>query len=406
MRTDHGPRRAIICVLAAASITLAACGADTAVVAGDDTCATDAPVTDAFPVKVEPSYSTRWSVEYHDSYAVLTVPDSEHPDRGDLNYVLVRCGAPAPELIGDLVDAQVFTVPVQRTAINHNNGVAMLDQLGVLSTTVGMSIAQLDLAGEPYMDGILAEANDPVAIAESGDEVLYEATLGVEPDILIMAGYGTGYNSVTDAAERGLPAVMVSNRIEPEPLGSAEWMKFLSVFYGTEQVANDRFTEIEAAYEQAAASVARKLPSDFSAAYLCIEPDNGCEFVYAHGVKSFNGTILDTLGVTNPFAEGNDAPNGEGFDYEATLGLAADVDFIVDYELPDAVTATLDADSRFDEFAAFANGNYITYVPENYAFCRFNLYVQVDIPITDFAIGMAPDLFPGETGRCFAPPAS
>jgi len=389
---------------AGASPTRAAASPTTAA-SGDLDCVPRGTADDAFPDKVEPEYSTQWSIEYHGTYAVLTVPDSEYPDRGDLNYVLVPCGVDAPELTGDLADAAQFTVPVQRTAINHNNGVAMLDQLGVISTVGGMSTSQLDLAGDPYMDGLLAEANDPVSIAESGDEVLYEATLGVEPDIVIMAGYGTGYNSVNDATERGLPAVMVSNRIERAPLASAEWMKFLSVFYGVEQLANDRFTEIEAAYDEAASTVAGTLPADFSAAYLCIEPDNGCEFVYAHGTSSFNGTILDTLGVTNPFAEGNDAPNGHNFDYEATLGRAADIDFIIDYELPEAVTATLEADPRFQELAAFAEGNYITYVPENYAFCRFNLYVQVDIPITDFAIGMAPELFPGETGRCFAPPA-
>lgn len=378
---------------------------DTTAAPSEGECVPQGTAEDAFPVKVEPAYSRHWSIEYHGTYAVLTVPDSEYPDRGNLNYVLVPCGVEAPALTGDLAEAAQFTVPVQRTAINHNNGVAMLDQLGVISSVVGMSTSQLDLAGDPYMDGLLAEANDPVSIAESGDEVLFEATLGVEPDILIMAGYGSGYNSVNDATERGLPAVMVSNRIEPEPLASAEWMKFLSVFYGVEQLANDRFAEIEAAYDDAAATVAGALPSGFSAAYLCIEPDNGCEFVYAHGANSFNGKILDTLGVTNPFAEGNDAPNGQDFDYEATLGVAADIDFIVDYELPDAVTATLEADPRFQELAAFAEGNYVTYVPENYAFCRFNLYVQVDIPISDFAIGMAPELFPGETGRCFAPPA-
>lgn len=421
-------RRAILGSLTAAAIAFAACGSDddssssdvttadpdssTGITAaeaglGPDGCVSNFdPGADYFPDKVEPTHSTLWTAEYHGSYAVLTVPDSENPGEADLHYVLVRCGAPEPQLTGDLADAQRFTVPVKRTATNHNNAVAMLDQLDVLPTVVGLSRSILDLAGDTYMDEVLAKAGHPTAIAESVDEVDYEATLGVEADILIMAGYGPSYQNVTGALARGLPAVMVSNRIEPEPLASAEWLKFLSVFYGREKVANDRFAEIESAYYKAASAVEGKLPAGFSAAYMCIEPDNGCAFVYAHGPKSFNGKILDTLGVTNPFADGNDAPNGREFDFEDALDRAANVDFIIDYELPDAVTATLEADSRFDSFEAFKHGNYITYVPENYAFCRFNLYVQVDIAITDFAIGMAPDLFPGQTGRCFAKPAS
>jgi iron complex transport system substrate-binding protein len=371
--------------------------------AGDDGCITDFDASaDYFPDKVEATHSTLWSVTYDTSYVVLSVPDSEFPDRPDLQYVLVKCGAPEPDLTGDLAGAQVFTVPVKRTVENHNNALAMLEQLGVLGTVVGMSDGQLSLAGDPYVDSIIDAADDPVNIGD-GDAPEFEATLGLEPDLVVEAGYGPGYTNVSDTVGRGLPAVMVSNRVEPTPLGSAEWIKFLSVFYGKEQVANQRFSEIEAAYDQAVDTVSGKLPAGYQAAYLCIEPDNGCEFMYAHGDQSLNGKILQTLGATNPFGAGNDAANGQEFDYEDALGRAADADFFIDYELPAKIEPVLSSDSRFQNFKPFKEGNYIAYVPDNYAFCRFNLYVQVDILITDFAIGMAPDLFPGQTGRCFAP---
>jgi iron complex transport system substrate-binding protein len=358
---------------------------------------------DAFPHKVEPSHSELWSIEYRGTYAVLSVPDTEFPDQPDLSYILVPCGAEQPDLSGDLADAQVFEVPVSRTVTNHNNGLAMLDAIGAVPTVVGMSDSQLGLAGDPYVSGLIEAADDPQNVGE-GDGVEFEVTLGLEPDIVVMAGYGPGYTNVSDTVARGLPAVMVANRLEPTALGSAEWMKFLSVFYGTEAAANDRFAGIQSAYDEAVSTVEGQLPEGYSAAYLCIEPDNGCEFMYAHGANSLNGKILETLGATNVFAEGNTAANGQNFDYEAALGLAADADFFVDYELPEAVEATLASDDRFRQFAPFAEGNYITYVEDNYAFCRFNLYVQVDILVTDYAIGMAPDLFPGRTGTCFAKP--
>ena len=97
-------------------------------------------------------------------------------------------------------------------------------------------------------------------------------------------------------------------------------MKFLAPFYGVEATANARFAEIEDAYDTAVTTVEGQLPDGFSAGYLCIEPDNGCEFMYAHGADSLNGQILETLGATNPFAEGNDAANGQTFDYEYALG--------------------------------------------------------------------------------------
>jgi iron complex transport system substrate-binding protein len=397
----------------AAALLLAGCGtgADSSSPApggppaggGDQCIESFDPSTDYFPDKVEPTHSTLWDVEYERSYVVLRARNSETPGSSDLTYVLVRCGAPEPELSGDLAGAQRFTVPVARTVENHNNALAMLEQLGVVSTVVGMSDGQLSLADDPYLAGLIEQADDPVNVGD-GDGVEYEITLGAEPDIVIEAGYGPGYTNVTDDMARGLPVVMVSNRLEPEPLGSSEWMKFLAPFYGKEAVANERFAAVEAAYQEAVATIAGKLPADFTAAYLCIEPDNGCEFMYAHGDQSLNGKVLQTLGATNPFAEGNEAANGKEFAYEEALGRAADVDFIVDYELPDAVRTTLEGDARFQAFEAFADGDYITYVPENHGFCRLNLYVQVDILITDIAAGMAPELFPGRTGRCFAEP--
>jgi iron complex transport system substrate-binding protein len=410
---------------ATAVVVLAACGGDdTSTTAGaanasatdpaagtsavaDDGCITDFdPSVDYFPDKVEPAHSTLWTADYEASYVVLSVPNSEFPDQPDLRYVLVRCGAPEPALTGDLDGAQLFTVPVKRTAENHNNALAMLEQLGVLGTVVGMSDSQLTLADDPYVASIIDAADDPIALGGDGDAPDFEVALGLEPDVVVLAGYGPGYTNVSDTVGRGLPAIMVSNRVEPTPLGSAEWIKFLSVFYGKEQLANVRFAEIEAAYDAAVDTVAGKLPAGFQAAYLCIEPDNGCEFVYAHGAESLNGQILETLGATNPFADGNDAPNGQEFDYEDALGRAADADFFVDYELPSAIGSVLASDARFRHFKPFQDGNYIAYVEDKYAFCRFNLYVQVDILITDIAMGMAPDLFPGRTGTCFArPPA-
>ena len=402
--------------------TLVACGSDvgatTTTVAADPTlastltgealatggpCATEFDPADPFPTRVEPRHSTLWTVDYRDTFVVLSVPNTEFPDRPAIDYVLVPCGAPEPELTDDLADAQIFTVPVGRTVENHNNALAMLEQLDVLATVVGMSDSQLGLADNAYVAGLIDAADDPQNVGD-GDAPEFEITLGLEPDLVLEAGYGPGYTNVTDSVDRGLPTVMVSNRVEPTPLGSAEWIKFLSVFYGAEAIANERFAAIEQRYDAVVETIAGRLPADFSAGYLCIEPDNGCEFMYAHGADTLVGTILETLGVTNVFAEGNDAANGQEFDYETALGLAADADFFVDYELPENIVATLAADDRFQNFRPFAAGNYIAYIADDHPFCRFNLTVQVDMLITDIAMGIAPELFPGATPTCFARP--
>ncbi|WP_332715145.1 ABC transporter substrate-binding protein [Pelagibacterium mangrovi] len=359
--------------------------------------------TDYFPDKVEPRHSSFWSIAYHDNYKVLTVPNSEFPDRPDLTYVLVQCGTPAPELTGELDGALVVDVPVDRTMITHNNGLAMLDEIGALGTIVGVSNGMLNSAGSDHWFGrVLDVANDPQNLGSSGID--FETALGLEADILIMAGYGPGYTEVADERERGLPAIMVSNRIEPTPLGSSEWLKFLSAFYNLEGHANEHFDAIEARYQEVVDTVAGQLPSDFSAAYACIGEQRGCTFMYAHGASSLNGQILETLGVDNPFAEGNEAGNGMTFDFETSLGRAVDTDFFIIYYEKAVNTETIATDTRYQSFPALAEGNYLTGTDDNYAECGATNYVHVDRLIRDYAIGMLPDLFAGENGVCFTRP--
>lgn len=406
------PTRTLAC-LAAATVALGACGG------GDDDTATDEPTAptasergcvedfdadaDYFPDKVEATHSELWSAEYHGSYVVLSVPDSENEGETTLDYVLVRCGAPTPELSGHLAGAPVFEVPVERTVLNHGNGVSMLDEIDVIDTVVGFGDSVFAVADDPWVADVVERAADPVNLGE-GDAVDFEATLGLEPDVVFLGGFGAGFSNVGDTVARGLPAVMISNRIESTPLGSAEWIKFVAPFYGREALANERFDEIEAGYEDVAAKVSDALEADFRAAYFCIDPNRGCEFMAGHGPRSLNGHILDTLGTTNVFAEGNDAPNGKGFDYEQSLGRAADADFFVVYDRLSIIEELLAGDARFSEFAPFREGRYIGFIDSEYPRCRFTSSVRVDHLILDYGLGMAPDLFEGEKATCFGAP--
>lgn len=358
---------------------------------------------DYFPDKVEATHSELWSADYHDSYVVLSVPNSEFDDRGDLNYVLVRCGAPEPDLPAELADAPQFEVPVQRTVLNHGNGLGMLAELDAMDTVVGLSGSMVDSTDDPWVADLLDRAAGQT-VTDDGDGVVYETTLGLEPDVVYLGGYGSGYTNVSDTVDRGLPAVMISNRIEPSPLGSSEWIKFLSLFHGVEARANERFDEMETRYESVAATVREALDDDYRLGYTCIDPDAGCDFMYAHGADSLNGQIIETLGATNVFTDDNPAPNGMNFDYEQSLDRAADADFLIVYDRLSILSDLLAEDGRLDEFAPLRDGDFLGYIDDAYTRCRFTAYVQVDSLIVDYALGIAPDLFPDEEPTCFGPP--
>jgi len=394
--------------IATTSAVLAALAAFSPVLAQDQTGTANPascienfdPQTDYFEHKVSPSHSTLWEIEYHNSYKVLTVPNSEYPDRPGLQYLLVQCGAPMPELTGGLEDAIVVEIPVDRTIVTHRNGLGMLDEIGAVETIVGASHNMFGYAEQDaWYRSMLDLAGDPLDIGSEGG-VEFEATVALEPDIIVMDGYGAGYEQVGNVLSRGLPAVMVSNRIEPTPLASAEWIKFLSAFYNVEETANETFSEIEAGYDETINLVADALPDGYTV-YTCIDPNGGCAFMYAHGASTLNGQIIERLGAENPFAEGNNALNGMAFDYEASLARASNADFFILYSW---VSETLANDERYQNFDAIARGDFIQANDHNLNECYATSYVRVDMLIRDFALGLLPDLFPGEEGVCFSAP--
>ena len=112
--------------LAAAATPVAAADA-----AGRGCIDTVVPGTDYFPDKVALDYAENFSVAYHDTYRVVTVhvpAPGQPPDQ----YVLVRCGAPVPELGPDLAGAVVIETPVwtvYSSAASANAALAILDAL-------------------------------------------------------------------------------------------------------------------------------------------------------------------------------------------------------------------------------------------------------------------------------------
>jgi len=271
-----------------------------------------------------------------------------------------------------------------------------------VSSIVGLTRNYLGFAqADTWYSEIVAMAGDPMDVG-SESELDFEMTLALEPDVIFMAGYGPGYDEVTNVSARGLPAVMVSNRTEPTPLGSSEWLKFIAAFYNEEAQANAAFETISADYTAIAEQVAGGL-DDYELGYACLGDEGGCSFMFAHGDNSLNGQILQLMGVRNPFAEGNDRPNGMDFDYEAALGRVQDTDFFIIYYV--ASPQALASDPRYQNVPALAAGNYIISTVDNYNECNAVTYVRVDRLIRDYAIGVLPEMFPGEEGVCFRAPA-
>ena len=199
---------------------------------------------DYFPDKTEAQYAMEWQVEYFNNYKVVTVDTDTSPDAQNLiRYVLVQCGTPEPELSGDLAEAMVVEVPVQRFWEGGGATFAALDALGVLDRLIGVNTRTSGHKNYFLPDVVARVTQDDIFEETSYGEDL-ELILNGDPDVYFQ------YNSDdwrNNALQVGVPAIHYSPFSEG-PLGSAEQVKFVSLFFNLEARANRYFEPIADEY--------------------------------------------------------------------------------------------------------------------------------------------------------------
>ena len=356
------PRRLTGAVLGAAVLgaALAGCGsspaatspsptADASASAGAGTLDANGCITnyqagvDYFPVKSEITHATNFSLSYHDSYQVLTVPQ---PTEGGApeEYVLVRCGAPTPELTGDLAGAQVVTTPVTSLYSASTTHLPFLVELDALDALTGVGTK-----------GFISEKQVQDRVAEPGvvefsptGTIDAETVIAGKPQVLITAGYDDPAYAVISTA--GIPVVANADWLENDPLGRAEYLKFFAALTGTEQQAADAFATVEQSYQQIAASAA-------NAGTVAVVPGQPFQGTwYIPGGDSYTNRLIEDAGGTTAWAD--DTTTGSiPADLETVLAKAGTAPVALASTTWTTQAEALADEPRLAEFTAYQTGN-------------------------------------------------
>lgn len=304
---------------------------------------------DYFPEKVSFERASNVSVEYFNNYKLVMVRNPWRDGEAvSYEYVLVQCGTPAPAGLSE--DALVIEVPVSRFVALSTTQLPQLELLEELDSLVG--IESLDLVNTAAVRSLVESG----AVAElgTGAEVNIETTLDLEPDVAMTIGYGIAdLDAQPVLLEAGIATVLNAGYREESPLGRAEWLKFMALFFNKEALAEKRFTGQVEAYEGLAALTADvgERPT-----VLANAPFRGTWNV--PGGESYFAQFLADAGANYLWA--NEAGSGSiPLDFEVVFDRAAEADFWVNpssswLSLADAQAA----DERYADFAAFENHIY------------------------------------------------
>lgn len=228
----------VLCLLCLA----AACAPPS--LSGSTAVSTAPPPSLPVTAQAELRHAKAFTVEYHDTYKVVTVLQPWRDAGTTFTYILVQRGTPPPAETGN---AQVIEIPVQSAASLSTTHLPYWDELNQLDTlkAIGNSIY---VNNPSVLERLQAGKIQAVG---NGPDVNIEALLALQPEIITTTAFGnTRKDDYLLLQDKGFKVVILSDFMEETPLSRAEWVKFVALFTNQEAQAETVFSGIEKRYEE------------------------------------------------------------------------------------------------------------------------------------------------------------
>lgn len=186
-------------------------------------------------------YATGFTVQSLNNAKLVTVTYPFQGATSGYSYLLVAKGEQPP---AHDENTKVIYIPVERIVCTSTTHIPLLDYLDESDALVGF----------PTLDYISSEEMrrriDSGKVVDLGiDKGLnIERLAEVEPDLVMGYTMSGDYGQFKKIESLGIPVVINGEYLEQHPLGRAEWIKFMALFFNKEKVADSVFSMIEKSY--------------------------------------------------------------------------------------------------------------------------------------------------------------
>ena len=307
---------------------------------------------DLFPDKAQVVYAQGFSIDYYDTYKVVTVTQPWQGASEGFTYVLVMRGSQVP---GGFEGAQVIEIPVRSIVTMSTTYFPHLEMLGVLESLVAVDDATY-VFNEMVQQRASAGEIAVVGGGAGGGAVNVEMLLEIEPELIMTSASGVPeYDAHPALIEAGLPVVINADYLESSPLGRAEWGKFIAAFYNLEGEANRQFEEVASSYlalkEQVSAISARPTVftnTDFQGSW------------YVPGGESYAAILLKDAGADYLWAD-TPGTGANPLAFEEVFDAAKEANFWLNVGFAGDLASLLMMDERYADFDAFAEEKVYNY---------------------------------------------
>jgi len=156
-------------------------------------------------------------------------------------YMLVPDGEEIP-IHGE--DIQVIRTPVKTMVCTSTTHIPLLDYLGETNALIGFP--STDYISSEVMRQRIEKGQVQDLGIDKGMNV--ELLYSLHPDLVMGYTMSKDLGQFTKIRELGIPVVINAEYLEKHPLGRAEWIKFVALFFNKEREADSVFNRIENEY--------------------------------------------------------------------------------------------------------------------------------------------------------------
>lgn len=300
-------------------------------------------------------------------------------------YLLVKKGTAAPKHEADVT---VIFTPIERIVCTSTTHIPLLDYLNISEKLVGFPTT--DYISSEKTRKLVEEGKVEELGAEKGVNIEKLAVL--KPEAVMSYTMTADIGQLKKVQELGIPVILNAEYLEEHPLGRAEWIKFMALFFDKEKEADIVFTMIEKNYletKKLASTVAKK-PAVLSGVVYG-------DAWFMPGGQNYAAKLINDAGANYLWS----ADSTKGFlqlSFESVYGKAHAADLWIGVASFETLEEIKNADERYAKFNPYQIKQVYTYNARRGAkggseFLELG-YLRPDIILKDLVKIAHPELLP------------
>lgn len=293
-------------------------------------------------------YAERFTVEYFDHYKIVEVNEPFQGSTSGYTYLLVEKGNPVPK---HQPETKVIFTPISTIVCTSTTHVPLLDYLEETKSLIGFP--STDYISSEKIRAMINKGHVVELGIDKGMNLERIATL--KPDLVMGYTMTGNLGQFKKIEQLEIPVVLNAEYLEKHPLGRAEWIKYMALFFNKEKMADSVFTAIEQSYlsTQRLVSTVTEKPTVLSGVVYG-------DTWFLPGGKNYAAQLLKDAGCNYLWSD-NDSNGFLELSFESVYEKASEADLWIGVASFTSLKQIEDTDKRYTKFKPFKNGDVFTY---------------------------------------------